>query len=353
MTRLKELKQNENDESLGQYYRRIHEILRDLEDQNRENENDDVFFVLSHIIEKFVNELNDRQLRVKLNYKYMIEVSFEAQSLYDVYLIAEEYSDRIASKKKALEDEFERELSIVMQTQDTAVALKFAMKNQSESYTQKSKSVSVDRIERYRSQQHKKLESTAQKKIAKKETIEAASASKLTQPYIDVNSSNSNVSALGRISGESQTTSHLDSSISKNVMILSSQSRSICDSVFNDRLIRSEKSIVNEIHASESNEWLASITISAVNESPLILKKVSCNLSEISTDIVNSINIRFLEKSNASESAKCTAISIITAVNKSSSVLQKKSYQMLENRSISSHSASSSSPVSSSRISKP
>ena len=62
MTRFKELKQNENDESLEQYYRRIHEIFRDLEDQNRKNENDDVSFVLSHIIEKFVNELNDRQL---------------------------------------------------------------------------------------------------------------------------------------------------------------------------------------------------------------------------------------------------------------------------------------------------
>ena len=195
----------------------------------------------------------------------MIEVSFETQSLYDVYLIAKEYSNRIASKKKALEDEFERELSIVMQTQDTTVALKFIKKNQSESYTQKSKSMFVDRIERYRSQRHKKLESTMQKNIVSeifatsisnsaysKSSSYVVSANKLTQSYIDANSSNLNVSTLSRISERFRITSHFDDSIFENMMTLSSQSESICDFVSNDRLIRLEKSI--EIYAFESSK---------------------------------------------------------------------------------------------------
>ena len=168
MIQLKELKQN--DESFEQYYRRIHDVLKNLEDENKKK--NDAFnrlklIVLNQIIEKFVNELNDRQLRIKLNYKYMIEISFETQSLYDVYLIAKEYSNRITSKKKTLKKEFEKKLSIVMQRQNIETVARFVMKNQSETYTQKSKSMSVDRIERYRSasQQHKKSESTIQKNI--------------------------------------------------------------------------------------------------------------------------------------------------------------------------------------------
>ena len=264
MTQLKDLKQNnENNESLEQYYRRTHDILRNLDDENKKK-NDEMFsrlelIVLNQIIEKFVNELIDRQLRIKLSYKYMIEVSFETQSLYDVYLIAEEYSDRIASKKKTLKEEFEKKLSIVMQRQDIETVARFVMKNQSEAYTQKSKSISVDRIERYRSKQHKKFESTVLKNIVKKNSqscenfvATTISADKLTQSYIDENSSNSNVSILSRISERSQSTSHSDSSISENMMTLSSQSESICDSISNDQLIRLEKSI--EIYAYDSSK---------------------------------------------------------------------------------------------------
>ena len=373
MTRLKELKQNENDESLGQYYRRTHEILRGLGGQDREDENDDVPFVLSHIIEKFVDGLNDRQLRVKLNYKYMIKVSFEAQSLYDVYLVAEEYSDRIASKKKALEDEFERELSTVMQTQGTAAALKFAMENQSEPHTQNPKSVPVDRIERYRPQQHNKPESTMQKNTVSevfaattaqpselKSPSDAAFASKLTQPYTDGNSFDSNVSALGRTPGGPQTTQHSDSPISENMTALPSQSEPNRDPVSNEQVIRpevpAEKKEPIEIYASGPSRWPAPtttlpITISAVNESPPMLEKIPCNLSGISTDIMNLGNIESTDEILALGSRRWPASTLLpetTVVNKSLPVLQEKPYQMQENRSVSSPRASSSS-----RVSKP
>ena len=147
------------------------------------------------------------------------------------------------------------------------------MKNRSESFIQKSKSMFVDRIERYRSasQQHNKSESTMQKNIVSeifaaitaqfselKSSSDVRSANKLTQPYIDENSSNLNVSTLNRISERFQTTSHSDSSILENMMTLSSQSESICNSIFNEQLIRSEKSVEREksieIYASDSRK---------------------------------------------------------------------------------------------------
>ena len=306
MIQFKKFKQNEK-KSLKQYYVRIHEILRNFDDQNIEK-NDDAFsrlefIVLNQIIEKFVNKLTDRQFRIKLNYKYMIEISFETQNLYDVYLIVKEYSNRIANKKKTLKNEFEKKLSIVLQTHNMTIALQFVMKNQSESYTRKSKSIFVDRIERYRSQQHKKSENTMQKKIVKK---------KLTQSYVDENSLNSNVSILNKIFEKSQTTSHSDISISKNVITLFSQSQSSYDFVSNELVIRLEKSVERkksiENYVSDSRKWFAFtmlFEIFSVNEFSLILEKVSCSLFEINTS-VNITNIDLFARFIVSELAIST-----------------------------------------------
>ena len=335
MIQLKELKQNE-EESLGQYYVRTHEILRGLGGQD--NEKDDEAFsrieltVLGQIIEKFVDGISDRQLRVKLSYKYMIEVPFEAQSLYDVYLAAEEYSERIASKKKALRDLYEDELLDILRTQGAEAAIRFAtIDNQPEPYTRKPKSIPVDRIKRYRSaSQHTKPESTLQNNTIKENKKhdhrrqaskandaidvnhenEKVARKELSQPCTDANSSDSNDSALSRIPGGSQTTTHPDSSISENLMALPSQSEPICDPVSNERTIRSEKPTEKEEstedYASGPCKWPAPTTL-----------------------------------------PECTV------VNKSPQVSLQKSYQMQENRSVPSHSASSSPSVSPTRVSKP
>ena len=71
MIQLKELKQSEK-KSLEQYYRRTHDILRDLDDENKEEKNEnDASFLLNYVIENFVNELHDSQLRYKMRYKYL------------------------------------------------------------------------------------------------------------------------------------------------------------------------------------------------------------------------------------------------------------------------------------------
>ena len=310
MIRLKELKQNENDESLGQYYRRTHDILRGLGGEDKE-EDDDVFSrleltILDQIIEKFVDGLNDSQLRYKMRYKYLTtpETS-KAWSLYGAYEVAEQISSYIASKKKALEDEFEKEVSTVMQTQGTAAALKFAMKNQPESYTQKPKSISVDRIKRYRRvSQQQKPESTMQKNTPNensqpcevftattartsklKSPSNAVPGSKLTQPYTDTNSSDSNVSALGRILGGSQTTPHSDNYISENMMALPSQSEPNRDPVSNEQDIRpeepAEREEPTEIYASGPSKWPTTLPdTAAVNKSPQISLQKSYQMQE-------------------------------------------------------------------------
>ena len=127
--------------------------------------------VLNHIIEKFVNELNDKQFRYKMRYKYLITsnkyfVTFE-WNFYEIYEIVEQISNYITNKKQTLKNEFEKKLTIVMQTQNMTIALKFVVKNQSKSF-KKSKSIFVDSIERYRSKQHTKFENTMQKNIVKK-----------------------------------------------------------------------------------------------------------------------------------------------------------------------------------------
>ena len=313
MTQLKELKQN--DESLGQYYRRTYEIFRGVGGQDKEEDDDDTVLslseitVLDHIIEKFVDGLNDRQFRCRMRYKYLVTsgryLATSEWSFYGAYEAAEQISSYITSKKQALEDEFEQEVSTVMQAQGMAAALKFAMENQPEPYTRKSKSIFIDRIERYRPfQQHKKYESTMQKEVVKKGITEVTPASKLTQPYTDANSSDSNVSALDRISGGSQSTPHPDSAILENVMALSSQPQPNYDSVSYEQVIRSEKPAEREEsdkdYASGSRKLPAPVTIPAVNESPLILEEVPCNLSEISTP-VNITNIESLGRPTASE----------------------------------------------------
>ncbi|KAG7006066.1 hypothetical protein G7Y79_00016g040510 [Physcia stellaris] len=356
MTQLKELKQDENDESLGQYYRRTYEILRGLGGQDKEKDDDDGVLslseitVLDHIIEKFVNGLNDSQLRCKMRYKYLATsgryLITSEWSLYGAYEAAEQISSYITTKKEASSRFFDEQLLKILQRQGTEAALKFGIENRHrlESYTQKPKSIPVDRIERYRPQQHKKPESTMQKKIAKK---------KLTQPYTDSNSSDSNVSALGRISGGSQTTPHSDSSISENMIALSSQLEPLCDPVSNEQVIRPGKSTMDESYASGPRKWAASTRlpeIPVVNESPLILEEVPCNLSEIST----SVDVTNTESPTKPIASKFTSLQKplheISTVYESPSILQEKPYQMQESCSIPSR---SSPPVSPSRISKP
>ncbi|KAG6988491.1 hypothetical protein G7Y79_00072g097530 [Physcia stellaris] len=322
MTQLKELKQN--DESLGQYYRRTYEILRGLGGQDKEKDDDDAILslseitVLDHVIEKFVNGLNDRQLRCKMRYKYLATsnryLATSEWNLYGAYEAAEQISSYITSKKQALENEFEKKLSTVMQTQGMAAALKFAMNNQPEPYTRKPESIPVDRIERYRSvsPQHKKAESTFQNTAKDSQYIVkedsqpcevfatttaqpselkspsyAVSASKLNQPHINGNSSDSNVSASGRIPEGPQTTSHPDSSISENVMTLPSHPEPICDSVSNEQAIRpeepAERDESTELNASGPRKWPASTTlpeISVANESPPVLEQRPYQMQE-------------------------------------------------------------------------
>ena len=83
-----------------------------------------------------------------------------------------------------------------------------------------------------------------------------------------------------------------------------------------------------------------------------ILKKQQFILKKINT-AVNITNTLFLTKFIASNFTSSQSSSLESnIVNESSSILQKKSYQVLKNRSISSHFAFSSSFVSSSRVSK-
>ena len=211
-----------------------------------------------------MNELHDSQFRCKMRYKYLITI--ETLSFYKAYEVVEQISHYITSKKQTLKNEFEKKISIIMQTQNMIVALKFVVKNQSNSF-KKSKSMSVDRIERYRSisQQHKKFEIKIKKNIAKKNNqsceifatiiiqfskLKSSSnvvfANKLTQSYINANFLNSNVSILNKIFERSQITSHFENSIFENMMTLSSQSQSICDSVFNEEIIELEKFVERE-----------------------------------------------------------------------------------------------------------
>ena len=366
MIQLKKFKQNENKKSLEQYYRRTHEIFKNFDDENKKN--DDTFsrlklIVLSQIIEKFVNELIDRQFRIKLNYKYMIEISFETQSLYDVYLIAEKYSDRMINKKKILKNLYDEKLLRILRTQNTKATLKYAMKNQSKSFIEKSKSISVDRIKRYRSQQYKKFENTMQKNTIKENEKsdrrrqankiddvinidyknEKIANKKLIQSYIDEKFSNLNVSILNKIFEKSQTISHFDNSICENMMTLSSQSQSNYDFVFYEQIIRFEKlaktkkSIVNEIYVFDFRKRFASVTIFVFNEFSLILKKISCNLSEINT-FVNITNIfaKFVVSEFVITTNLQKLLFEINIINKFSSISLKKSYQMQKNYSISS-----------------
>ena len=298
MTQFKKFKQDENDESFEQYYRRTYEILRNFDDQNKEkNDNDAILslskiIVLNHIIEKFVNELHDSQFRCKMRYKYLITsnrylITFE-WNLYETYEVAEQISNYITSKKKTLENEFEKKLSIMMQTQNTTIALKFAMKNQLKLYTSKSKTIFVDRIERYRRiSQRQKFENTMQKQIARK---------KLTQLYIDENFSNSNISTLSTIFERFQIISHFDSSICEIIMTLFSQSQSNYDFVFYEQIIRFEKLVEREKSIEncifDFRKWFASVTISVVNEFSFVLKQILCNLSKINANIVNINDIK-------------------------------------------------------------
>ena len=195
-----------------------------------------------------------------MRYKYLITI--EILNFYEIYEIVEQISNVITSKKKAMIDLYEKKLLKIIRTRNTKIALKFVMKNQSKSYTQKSKSIFVDRIERYRSQQQQKSENTMQKNILNennqsceiviaitvrisklKNSSNVVSENKLIQSYIDTNFSNSNVSILNNIRQEFQTISHFDSYIFENRITLSSQLESSFDFVFNKQVIRSEESI--------------------------------------------------------------------------------------------------------------
>ena len=352
MTQLKELKQNQ-EESLGQYYRRTHDILTGLggEDREKKSENeDDVSFLLNYTIENFVDGLHDSQLRCKMRYKYLATsgryLATSEWSLYGAYDAAEQISSTIASKKKALRDLYEEELLRILRTEDTEVALKFIKNSQPEPYIQQPKSIPVDRIERYRPKQHTKPERTMQNNIIKedekhdhrqqaskaddaidinrkKENIEAASASKLTQPYIDESSSDSNVSALGRIPGGPQSTPHPDSTILENVMELPSQLKPICAPVSNEQAIRpeepTEREKPTEIYASGPSKWPASTTLpesSIINESPPTLEEMPRDFSEISAAIENTSDTETMDEVLVSGPRKWAVVS--TSLQKSS-----------------------------------